>query len=260
MRLAANLSFLWKENLPFLGRFGAAAAAGFKAVEFMFPGDGRYAHSAHDILRELEAHRLKQVLINAPAGDWARGERGIGGICKRDDEWERSIDTAFEYAGVLGCKQVHVMAGLRQHGACEDTFVERMRWAGEIAQARGVTLLIEPLNDQDFPGYLIPDSSTAVRVLERIGLPDACKLQLDLYHLQVAEGGLCAKIRLLLPYTSHVQIANPPGRHEPGEGEVDFTYVLGLLEELGYAGYVGLEYKPLHNTPRSLEWATGLLG
>ena len=254
LKFAANLSFLWKESTPFIGRFGEAAAAGFKAVEFMFPGDGAYAHAAHEVAAELKAHGLRQVLFNAPAGDWDAGERGIAGVPGRDADFAASIDTALEYAAALGCGHVHVMAGLKQHGACEETFVTRMRAAGERAASAGVKLLVEPLNPRDFPNYLVGNSETALRLLQEIGLPDTCKLQLDVYHLQVAEGDVSANVRRLLPHAAHVQIANPPGRHEPGEGEVDFKHVLGLLEELGYDSHVGLEYKPKTTTPKSLEW------
>jgi len=197
--------------------------------------------------------------LNAPAGDWANGERGLGGIPGRDEDWDQSISTALEYAQRLTCPNVHVMAGLRQHGASEEVFVERMRRAADLAEPAGVTLLVEPLNFRDFPGYLVPSTRVALELLEKIDRPSVCRLQLDLYHMQVSEGDLTEGIRRLLPHAAHVQIANPPGRHEPTRGEVNFEHILTHLDEQGYPGYVGLEYKPYDGTLNSLAWAKELL-
>lgn len=255
VKLAANLSFLFKE-LPFLRRFQAAASSGFRAVEFMFPGDGGYEHTAAEVRAELQASKLDQALFNAPAGDWEAGERGVGGLPGRDRDWEESVATALELADGLGCRRVHVMAGLKQHGACEETFARRLRWASDVAQRGGVRLCLEPLNARDFPGYLLPDTATALRVLEKVGRPETCRLQLDLYHLQVSEGDLSENIRRLLPHVEHVQLANPPGRNEPGAGEVHFPPLLRLLDELGYDGFVGCEYRPsTSSTLASFSWA-----
>mmetsp|Transcript_82428 Transcript_82428/g.267034 ORF Transcript_82428/g.267034 Transcript_82428/m.267034 type:complete len:267 (+) Transcript_82428:96-896(+) len=254
VRLSANLSFMFRE-VPFLRRFRAAAACGFRAVEFMFPGDGGYEHAAGAVRSELGACGLQQVLINGPAGNWAAGERGLGGLPGREAEWQAAVRTALSYARELSCGHVHLMAGLQQHGAREATLVERLRWASGQAAEAGVCLCVEPLNARDFPGYLVPDTATALRVLEAVGRPECCRLQLDLYHLQVSEGDLSEAIRRLLPYAAHVQIANPPGRHEPGVGEVHFPPLLELLDSLGYEGHVGCEYRPSVGTEQSLAWA-----
>lgn len=254
VRLAANVSFLFKE-LPFLRRFRAAAGCGFRAVEFMFPGDGGYHHTGAEVRAELQANKLQQVLFNAPAGNWEAGERGMGGLPERDADWEASIDTALQYASDLDCRRVHVMAGMTEHGASEEIFIRRLRWASGLASGAGVCLCVEPLNSRDFPGYLVPNASTALRILERVARPESCRLQLDLYHLQVSEGDLSENIRRLLPHAEHVQLANPPGRNEPGTGEVHFPPLLNLLDSLGYEGHVGCEYRPSSTTEQSLQWA-----
>jgi len=255
-RLAANLSFLFKEH-AFLDRFAAAAASGFRAVEFMFPGDGGYIASAEAVAEQLKAHQLEQVLLNAPGGDWANGERGLGGLGSREADWQASIETGLRYCRHLGCPRMHVMAGMVAHGATEEVFVKRLQWAAELAVAPGkppVTLLVEPLNPTDFPGYLVPDAETALRIIEHANAsrpPDAVapvQLQLDVYHLAQTEAARDASVvetvRRLLPHAAHVQFANPPGRNEPGVGTVDFERVCAALDDAGYAGHVGLEYKP----------------
>lgn len=243
VRLAANLSFLFKER-PFLERFQAAAAAGFRAVEFMFPGDGAYTASADEVAERLATHKLQQVLLNAPAGDWGNGERGMGGIHGREAEFQQSIETGLSYCRRLGCPRMHVMAGMTAHGATEDVFVQRLRWAAERAAPQGVTLLVETLNPRDFPGYLVPDAATALRLVEQAGHASV-RLQLDAYHLHITEGGGVHDAFLrLLPHAGHVQFANPPGRHEPGVGDIDFARMCAMLDARGYEGHVGLEYKP----------------
>ena len=291
MRLAANLSFFFKE-LPFLRRFGAARTAGFRAVEFMFAGDGGYIADAAHVRAELEQHGLTQVLLNAPAGNWAVGERGLGGLPGREAEWKASIEFGLRFASEVSCPRMHVMAGLVADGAEEDTFVSRLQWASGLAADAGVTLCVEPLNSHDFPGYLVPDTTTALRILQKVDAPNHCRLQLDLYHLAMAdrEMDLAASIRDLLPHAAHVQIANPPGRYlppapptptacmgielcavlaantlaplclasrnEPGVGAIDFPPLFALLDDLGYDGHVGCEYKPsTPTTEASLGWA-----
>ena len=254
--LAANLSFFFKDR-PFIERFAASRAAGFRAVEFMFAGDGKYACDSADVRRALEENELEQALLNAPAGDWLNGERGIGGIAARESDWKASFEYGLRFAQDVRCSKMHIMAGLISHGATEDVYVERLRWASRIAADVGVCICVEPLNPTDFPGYLVPDVSSALRILERVDAPGHCQLQLDLYHVAMVEGtDLTSVIRRALPHTAHVQIANPPGRNEPGVGVIDFPPLLALLGELGYRGWVGCEYKP--STPiteQSLEWA-----
>lgn len=277
-KLAANLSFFFKER-AFLSRFAAARACGFRHVEFMFPGDGGYMHSVAEVKAELNAHELTQVLLNSPAGDWGAGERGIAGLADREADFTASIEKGLRYCDELGCRQMHVMAGVVAAGAEEETLVRRLRWASGLAAPHGVTLLVEPLNPVDFPGYLVPDARTALRVLGAVDEPN-CKLQLDLYHVAMAinaaadgeEPGpasppamvqamlramLPAMLRELLPHAAHVQLANPPGRNEPGVGDVDFERLLDMLDgELAYDGFVGCEYKPsTERTEDSLVWA-----
>lgn len=254
--LAANLSFFFKER-PFIERFAASRAAGFRAVEFMFAGDGAYACDSSEVRAALEENELEQALLNAPAGDWINGERGLGGIAARDDDYRASIEYGLRFAQDVKCAKMHIMAGLRSHGAKEDIYVERLRWASELAADAGVRICVEPLNPADFPGYLVPDASTALRILEKVGAPEHCQLQLDLYHIAMVEGtNLTDVLPRLLPHTAHVQIANPPGRNEPGIGEVDFPPLFSQLEKLGYDGWIGCEYKPsTRTTEQSLEWA-----
>ena len=259
VRLAANLSFFFKE-LPVLQRFGAAARAGFKHTEFMFAGLNGYEAEAPAVRKELDAHGLTQVLLNAPAGDWAAGERGTGGVPGRESEFKSSVEYGLRYADEVGCQQMHIMAGRFVDGADEGTFVERLRWASGMASDAGVTICVEPLNAHDFPGYIVPDCAAALRIIERVGSPDV-KLQLDLYHYAMTAGtdaaGLRDAIRTLLPHTAHVQIANPPGRNEPGVGDIDFPPLLALLDELDYDGFVGCEYRPSTPTTEAslLGWA-----
>ena len=236
-------------------RFGAAAACKFKHVEFMFPGDGGYLHDATEVAAALAEHGLTQVLLNAPAGDWAAGERGVAGVPGRDADFAASIEKGLRYAQDVGCSRMHVMAGTVGAGATEETLVERLQLASVMASDANVKLLVEPLNPVDFPGYLVPDASTALRVLDAVDRPN-CQLQLDFYHLAMAGGmkagdaapgeaaDLPKLVRELLPRSAHVQLANPPGRNEPGVGLVDFAPLLSVLEESGYDGYVGCEYKP----------------
>ncbi|CAE8610950.1 unnamed protein product [Polarella glacialis] len=250
VKLAANLSFLFKEK-PFLDRFGAAAACGFRAVEFMFPGDGAYSHEAEEVAEKLN----RKQTDNSKQTNITTATATLTTITTANKQKIRCVHTALLYARVMNCSKVHVMAGLRQHGASEDVFVERVRWASELAAEQGLTICIEPLNCRDFPGYLVPDTKTALDLIQRIDRPQSCKLQLDLYHLQISEGDLSENIRRLLPFAAHVQLANPPGRNEPGHGEVNFPSLLALLDDLGYDGHVGLEYNPSSTTLQSLEWA-----
>jgi len=260
VRLAANLSFFFK-NLPFAQRFGAAAACGFRSVEFMFAGETGYEHGSAAVRDELQRHGLTLALMNARAGDWSAGERGIGGISSREADFTASIEHGLRFASEVGCRRLHVMAGLVEHGADEATLVRRLKWASEAAASASVCLCVEPLNARDFPGYLVPDYPTALRVLKAVDRHAHVKLQLDLYHLAMMGGDgvnaeLADAVRRLLPYAGHVQLANPPGRNEPGVGNVDFVPLLALLDELGYDGAVGCEYKPsTPTTEESLAWA-----
>mmetsp|Transcript_70047 Transcript_70047/g.130941 ORF Transcript_70047/g.130941 Transcript_70047/m.130941 type:complete len:264 (-) Transcript_70047:15-806(-) len=254
---AANLSFLWR-NKPFLSRFEAAARMGFKRVEFMFPGDAGYEHSAQEVRKQLDTFNLWQVLLNAPAGNWAAGERGLAGLPKqREEEWRTSLLRGLDFAHELSCPNMHVMAGRLEDGATEDMMIERLSWACEKAHSAHVRLLVEPLNATDFPGYLVPDVATAQRIIERVGEPDHCMLQLDLYHLAMTAGidALPGTVEKLAPTAGHIQIANVPGRHEPGHGDIDFDPLFKSMDYNGYLGTVGCEFKPSsESTEDALRW------
>ena len=263
VRLSANLSWLFKDA-PFLARAPRAAACKFSACEFLFD---QYAVEPAALNDALQAAALDPVLLNAPPGtggaesalsDWAAGERGTGGLPDRESDFCASVETALRYATAIGCPSIHAMAGTTpeaERREREATFARRLRWASDAAAAVGVRVCIEPLNARDAPGYLLSDTAAALRVLDEVEREN-CSLQLDLYHLQVSEGDLSTRIAELLPRVGHVQVANPPGRHEPGCGEVHFPPLFELLDRLGYAGWVGCEYVPsTQATEESLHWA-----
>ncbi|HPU52135.1 MAG TPA: hydroxypyruvate isomerase family protein [Burkholderiaceae bacterium] len=251
-RFAANLSMMYTE-LPFLERFAACAADGFKAVEFLFP----YAHPAADIAQVLRDNGLQQVLFNAPPGDFDRGERGIASLAGRDDEFRRGIDTAIEYARVLDCPRVHVMAGLltAESARAEQwaRYEASIGWAAARLAQAGLDTLIEPINTRDIPGYLLNTQAQAHGLRERLGLP-GLKVQMDLYHCQIVEGDVAMKIRQHIAGVGHVQIAGVPQRHEPDLGEVNYPYLFEVLDEVGYQGWIGCEYRPRGATSAGLGW------
>ena len=257
-KFAANLSMLYQEH-AFLDRFEAAAKDGFKAVEYLFP----YAFAKENIAARLKANGLQQVLFNAPPGDWDAGERGLACLPGREAEFRAGMVKALEYAATLACPRVHVMAGLlpadTQHEALYPTYISNLRWvAGEAAQ-QGVDVLIEPINTRDIPGFFLNRQDMAHAVLAEVGASNL-KVQMDLYHCQIVEGDLAMKIRKYLPTgnVSHLQIAGVPERHEPDLGEINHAYLFALLDELGYTGWIGCEYRPadtqLGGTSAGLGW------
>lgn len=243
-KFAANLSMLYPE-IAFLDRFAHASRDGFKAVEFLFP----YAFAADDIAERLRDNGLVQVLFNAPPGDWERGERGLACLPGRQDEFRAGIDQALEYAERLGCKRIHVMAGLAPEDLARDslypTYVERLCWAASRATAHAVSLMIEPINTRDIPRFFLNRQDDAHRVIADVGAPNV-KVQMDLYHCQIVEGDVATKIRRYVPTgnVGHLQIAGVPERHEPDIGELNFPYLFSILDELGYDGWIGCEYRP----------------
>ena len=249
-RFAANLSFLFQEY-EFLGRFEAAAAAGFRGVEYVSP----YEHPPEVIAQQLEAHQLEQVLFNLPAGDWAAHERGVAALPGREAEFEASVQQALQYARTLKCHQVHAMAGIAPDGstpeACEAVYIRNLRHAAGILQPHGIRLLIEPINTRDMPGYFLNTSTQARRTIDAVG-SDNLFLQMDLYHCQVMEGDLAERIKAHLDVIAHFQIAGNPGRHEPDIGEIHYPYLFDLIDELGYSGWIGCEYHPLNDTTSGL--------
>ncbi|GAP35185.1 2-oxo-tetronate isomerase [Piscinibacter sakaiensis] len=255
-RFAANLSMLFTER-PFLERFEAAAAAGFEAVEFLFP----YEHPAEAIRERLLRHRLQLVLHNLPPGDWEAGERGLACLPDRVAEFRDGVGLGIAYAQALGCRQLHCMAGKAPAGAdpalLQHTLVENLRHAAAQARQAGLRLLVEPINPYDIPGYVLNRSAQAVALMDAVaadGVTDNLFLQYDVYHMQRSEGELAATIERLLPRIAHVQIADNPGRHEPGSGEIAYGYLFALLDRLGYAGHVGCEYRPAAGTEAGLGW------
>ena len=247
-KFAANLSMLYSE-LDFLDRFEAAARDGFKAVEYLFP----YAFESRDIAARLEANGLQQVLFNAPPGDWDGGERGLACLPGREAEFRSCMARALDYAGALNCPRIHVMAGLLPAGgereALFSNYVANLRWAALEAAKQGVEVLIEPINTRDIPRFFLNRQDHAHEVVAAVGAANL-KVQMDLYHCQVVEGDLAMKLRQYLPTgdVGHIQIAGVPERHEPDRGELNYPYLFSVLDELGYAGWIGCEYRPRAGT------------
>lgn len=251
-RLAANLTMLFTEH-PFLERFAAAARSGFGHVEFLFP----YEHPAGEVRAALHDAGLGQVLFNLPAGDWAAGDRGIAADPGRVDEFRAGVDRALEYAAALDCPRLNCLAGLRLDGVAHAeqwaTLVGNVRYAAGRLAEEGRTLLVEPVNDKDVAGFFLPTTADAIRLLDQVGDPGV-RLQFDVYHVQRMEGDVTARLRALLGRIAHVQVADNPGRHQPGTGELNFAFLLDELDRLGYDGFVGLEYVPDPDTAGSLAW------
>jgi hydroxypyruvate isomerase len=252
-KLCANLHFLFQE-LPFLDRFAAAAEAGFRGVECLFP----YEAPADAIAERLRRHALTLALFNLPPGDTAKGERGLGALPGRETEFLACVERALGYALATGGKRIHVLSGLwpvgsdKRDGAA--VLAANLRRAADLVARHDIELLIEPINPRDIPGYFLNTPAEAVAILDQVAR-DNVRLQLDLYHCQIMAGDLATHIRRLLPRIAHVQIAGVPERHEPDRGEVNFAYLLDLLDALGYEGWVGCEYRPQAGTLAGLGWA-----
>jgi 2-dehydrotetronate isomerase len=249
LQFAANLSFMFTE-VPFLDRFEAAARAGFKAVEFLNP----YDWPAGEIASRLKANGLTQALFNMALGDWSKGERGMSAIPGREREFEQAASTALKYAEALACKRVFAMAGLRQHGAERATYVAHLKRVAKMAVDAGVDVIIEPINSRDIPGYFLTTTAEARSIIHEVGVPNI-GLQFDLYHRQVMEGDVAMAIREFGPLARHYQIANPPDRGEPDDGELNYRYLFKLIDDSNFDGFVGCEYKPRKSTLEGLKWA-----
>lgn len=251
-KFAANLSMLFTE-VDFIDRFKAAADAGFKGVEYLFP----YDYPAADIKQRLDANGLSQVLFNLPAGDWGAGERGIACHPNRVEEFRAGVDKAIEYAKVLGNTQVNCLVGIKPDGVSDDeahkTVVENLRFAAENLKAAGILLIAEPINTRDIPGFFLNRTEQALALFDEVG-SDNLKLQYDIYHMQIMEGDLAPTIEKHLARIAHVQLADNPGRHEPGTGEINYPFLFAHLERLGYDGWIGCEYKPKAGTTQGLGW------
>jgi len=257
-KFAANLSMLFTE-VDFLDRFQAAAEAGFKGVEYLFP----YDFEAAEIRRRLEDNGLEQVLFNLPAGDWAAGERGIACHPDRIAEFREGVERAIAYARVLGNTQVNCLAGIKPEGTSDaearQTLVGNLRYAADKLADAGILLIAEPINTRDIPGFFLNRTEQALQVFDEVA-SDNLKLQYDIYHMQIMEGDLAPTIETHFDRIAHVQIADNPGRHEPGTGEINYPFLFAHLDRLGYQGWIGAEYKPAGRTQEGLGWLDAVCG
>ncbi|WGD28636.1 hydroxypyruvate isomerase [Ancylobacter sp. WKF20] len=255
-RFAANLTMLFNE-VPFLDRFEKAAAAGFTGVEYLFP----YDFPVEELVAKLKANGLQQVLHNLPAGNWGAGERGIAILPDRVDEFRAGVDKAITYATALGSPQVNILAGIAPAGVERDvlhkTFVENLKFAAPKIKEAGLKLLIEPINTRDIPGFFLNYTKQAKAIIEEVG-SDNLFIQYDIYHMQIMEGDLARTIEANLPQIAHIQLADNPGRFEPGTGEINYAFLFRHLDAIGYAGWVGCEYKPKGDTAAGLGWIKAL--
>ena len=256
-KFAANLTMLFTEH-AFLDRFEHAAKAGFEAVEFLFP----YAFSAQQIKDKLDAHKLQLVLHNLPAGDWDAGERGIACHPDRTAEFREGVAKAIGYAKVLGVPRLNCLAGKTPAGAADavlrKTLVENLRYAAAELKTVGVKLVIEPINTFDMPGFYLHGTSQAVSILDEVASDNAF-VQYDIYHMQRMEGELAATLQKQLARIGHIQLADNPGRNEPGTGEINYAFLFAHLDRIGYDGWIGCEYKPATSTEAGLGWRERLV-
>ena len=256
-KFAANLSMLFTE-LPFLDRFEAAAQAGFDAVEFLFP----YAWEPEQIQQRLRAHGLQLVLHNLPAGNFDAGERGIACHPDRVDEFRAGVAQALRYAQVLGVPQLNCLAGIAPAGVTDgvlrQTLVDNLAYAAAALGGAGLKLLIEPINTFDIPGFYVNRTAQAAAILAEVGA-DNGYIQYDIYHAQRMEGELAGTLQKYLPHIAHIQLADNPGRHEPGSGEINYPFLFKHLDQIGYTGWIGCEYKPTTTTQAGLGWRQRLV-
>ena len=261
-KLAANLTMLFTE-VAFLDRFARAARAGFQGVEFLFP----YDHPPEAVAEQVAAHGLEVALFNLPPGDWDAGERGLAALPGREVDFELSLETALPYAKALAARRLHMMAGIPPKDAdpraCRASYVRNLHAAATFFAPHGIDVLIEPINTRDIPGFFLNRQQDAIAYLDQAGAANA-GLQMDVYHCQIVEGDLTTHLRRNFARIRHIQIASVPDRHEPDTGEVDYRYLLRLLDELGYDGWVGSEYRPAGATEAGLGWArpygAGIMG
>jgi hydroxypyruvate isomerase len=252
-RLCANISLLFNEvSLP--ERFAAAAAAGFEAVEIQFP----YEFEGIALSRAAHAAGVEVVLINLPAGDWSKGERGIACLPGRETEFRDGVDAGIRYARALGCRRINCLSGIAPSdgsaGAMRETFISNLRYAADRLSREGIELMIEPQNTRTFPGVYLRGTAQALAVMDEVNTANL-KLQYDVFHMQIMEGDVSTTIASNIGRIGHVQVADVPGRHEPGSGELNIPYILRRLDELRYAGWVGAEYVPAAATAAGLAWA-----
>jgi hydroxypyruvate isomerase len=251
-KFAANLTMLFNE-LPFIERFEAAAWAGFEGVEYLFP----YDFDKDELAARLRRYGLTQVLHNLPAGNWSAGERGIAILPDRIREFREGVSRAIDYAGTLGCRQINCLAGIAPKGAnpslLRETLLANLDFAARALKEAGIKLLIEPINTRDIPGFFLTNTRQAAGLIEESG-SDNLYVQYDIYHMQIMEGDLVRTIEANLPRIAHIQLADNPGRHEPGTGEINYPFLFGRIDSLGYDGWIGCEYKPTTTTAEGLGW------
>ncbi|WP_147534803.1 hydroxypyruvate isomerase family protein [Bacillus marasmi] len=249
---AANLSTIFIE-VPFIERFKKAKEAGFQFIECQFP----YEVPADTIRAELEKHRLSLVLINLPAGDWDNGERGLAIFPERKEEFKKSVAKGIEYALALGVSKLHCLAGVIPPHADKElsrkTYIDNLTYAAVQMEPHQLTLLIEPINQLDMPGYFLNNINDAARIIDEINLQNL-KLQFDFYHIQRSQGNLLSTYAQFFDKVEHIQIADVPGRHQPNTGEIHYQHVLAEIIQSGYKGYIGLEYIPLGKSEESFTW------
>ncbi len=251
-RFAANLTMMFNE-VPFLERFKAASVAGFSAVEFLFP----YEHSPEEVASTAKDAGTEVVLFNMPAGNWGGGERGVTGLPGREEEFREGVEKALVYAKALGVSRLHAMAGVAPAGAdlgaCRSTLISNLKYAAEKLAKENITLLLEAINTRDIPGFLVSTQKDSHAICAEVGAANL-KMQMDIYHMQVMEGDLATCLKRYLSECGHIQIAGCPERHEPDTGEVRYEYLFRMLDEIGYAGWLGCEYRPAGKTTEGLRW------
>ena len=248
-KFAANLSLMFNE-LDFLDRFEAAAKAGFKGVEYLFP----YDYNPEELAARLQANGLTQALFNLPPGDWENGERGLAAIPGREADFEAAVAKALTFADATDCRLLHAMPGLRHHGATWSAYISNLRKAAKMAAGHDVTIIIEPINERDIPGFFLNTTAIARAAIYEVGEPNI-GLQFDLYHRQIQEGDVARAIAEFGSLARHYQIASPPDRGEPDDGEMNYRYLFKQIDATGYDGWVGCEYKPRGATMDGLVWA-----
>ena len=251
-KFAANLTMLFNE-LPFLDRFAAARLAGFRGVEYLFP----YDFDKAELARRLADNGLTQVLHNLPAGNWASGERGIAILPDRVDEFRAGVHKAIDYAKALGCPQVNCLAGIAPAGAdiarLQATLVANLAFAADELGKAGLKLLVEPINTRDIAGFFLNYTRQAAALIKDVGSSNLF-IQYDIYHMQIMEGDLARTMEAHLPMIAHIQLADNPGRNEPGTGEINYPFLYDHIDRIGYAGWIGAEYKPKTTTLAGLGW------
>ena len=253
-KFAANLTMLFTE-VPFMERFAQARNAGFSVVEYLFP----YGFAAKELKTQLAQNRLTQVLFNLPAGKWEEGERGIAANPERVDEFRAGVSKAVDYARELGVGNLNCLAGKRVSGYDEaahwSTLVGNVKYAATLLQEKGLQLMVEPINHFDIPGFFLNRTEQALKLIDAVGMPNVF-MQYDIYHAQREEGDLAATLRKHIDKIGHIQIADNPGRHQPGTGEINYPFIFKEIDASGYQGYIGLEYVPIPDSKSSLAWIT----